>query len=101
MKYLTLPLLLLATSSNLSHADTLAQIKHTGLIKVGTTGDYPPLTVFNKKNQQYSGFAITMAHNLAKNLGVKVKFIHTRWPSLSQDLAANKFDIAMGGHHNY
>ena len=43
------------------------------------------------------GYDVDMAHDLGKTLGVKVTFIITSWPTLSTDLKADKFDIAMGG----
>jgi cyclohexadienyl dehydratase len=38
-----------------------------------------------------------MARSLGKHLRREAEFVKTTWPTLSQDLAANKFDIAMGG----
>ena len=43
------------------------------------------------------GLDVDMAASLAKSLGVKLELVQFHWPSLMQDLAANKFDIAMGG----
>ncbi|VTN11058.1 Cyclohexadienyl dehydratase precursor [Raoultella terrigena] len=38
-----------------------------------------------------------MAKDLGEKLGLKVTFVQTSWPTLSGDLQADKFDIAMGG----
>jgi len=67
------------------------------VLKVGTTGDYPPITYYNQATNQYSGFAIKMAESLAKYLNMKVEFIKTTWPTMASDLENKKFDIAMGG----
>lgn len=68
-----------------------------GEIRVGTTGDNKPFTYLIPKTKQYEGYDIDVAKMLAKDLGVKVKFVKTTWPNLMSDLQANKFDIAMGG----
>jgi cyclohexadienyl dehydratase len=66
-------------------------------LRIGTTGDYPPLTYYNHKTGEFFGTDIAKALALGKNLGRKVVFIKTTWPELSADLMADKFDIAMGG----
>tara|TARA_R110002094_G_scaffold135584_1_gene127445 strand:- start:179 stop:772 length:594 start_codon:yes stop_codon:yes gene_type:complete len=38
-----------------------------------------------------------MAKDLAKHLGVKLKFIETTWPTLMTDLMEGKFDVGMSG----
>lgn len=83
--------------ASLGYANSLAQIKQSGVLRVGTTGDYPPLTFYDPSIKQFSGSDIQAAYALAKFLGVKVQFIKTTWPDLAKDLLANKFDIAMGG----
>jgi cyclohexadienyl dehydratase len=66
-------------------------------LRVGTTGDYRPFTILDKGTGEYSGFDIEMARGLAKALGVSIAFAPTTWSSLATDLAADDFDIAMGG----
>ncbi len=67
------------------------------VLRVGTTGDYRPFTALDKTTGAYSGFDVDMARALGDALGVKVTFVPTSWPSLSRDLQAGAFDIAMGG----
>ncbi len=38
-----------------------------------------------------------MAESLARGLGVKLELVPTAWGALLSDLAADKFDLAMGG----
>ncbi|WP_044640947.1 transporter substrate-binding domain-containing protein [Risungbinella massiliensis] len=66
-------------------------------IRIGTTGDYKPFTYWNSETKQFEGYDIDAAKMLAKNLGVEVEFVRTSWPTLMQDLQADKFDIAVGG----
>lgn len=64
---------------------------------VCTAGDYPPLTYQSPKTKQYTGFAISVAKQLATKLGRSVRFVNTPWPNLSHNLQTGKCDIAMGG----
>ncbi|MDE1464039.1 transporter substrate-binding domain-containing protein [Spartinivicinus poritis] len=68
----------------------------SNVLRVGTTGDYAPISFFDEQGK-LQGFAIDMAKALGKHLNKDIKFVRTSWPTLSQDLKANKFDIAMGG----
>ena len=77
-------------------AANLATVRSTGVLRVGTTGDYKPFS-FREPNGSYQGADITMARSLAAALGVRIVFVPTEWGELSSDFAANKFDIAVGG----
>lgn len=79
------------------YASRLDKIIEQGYIRVGTPGDYKPFTYLNPETKQYEGYDIEAAKSLAKELGVEVKFVATTWPTLMEDLLADKFDIAMGG----
>ena len=68
-----------------------------GYIRVGTPGDYKPFTYLNPKTGEFEGYDIDAMKELAKSLGVEVRFVQTSWPTLMSDLLADKFDIAAGG----
>jgi cyclohexadienyl dehydratase len=87
--------LLLAASAP-ACASALSEILQRGVLRVGTTGDYPPFTKRDAAGA-YAGFDIDLAESLGKALGVRVEFAPTSWPTLAQDFAAGKFDVAMGG----
>lgn len=74
----------------------LDAIRATGTLRVGTTGDYKPFT-FRKPDGGYAGADIALAGALAQRLRLRLVFVPTRWATLSADLAADRFDIAMGG----
>ena len=78
-------------------ADTLQSILSRGSIRIGTTGDYKPLTWYDDKTKQYAGTDIKLAKKIANVLNVKAVFVKTTWPKLASDLTNNKFDIAIGG----
>ena len=68
-----------------------------GVLRVGTTGDYPPFSYRDPASGQYRGSDIDQAGRLATALGRRVAFVPTTWKSLLADQAAGRFDIAMGG----
>ena len=80
-----------------AEASQLDDILARGVLRVGTTGDYPPFTILDKASGGYSGFDIDLALSLGAALGVKVVFAPTRWPDLARDFEAGDFDLAMGG----
>lgn len=75
----------------------LDQIIARGYILVGSTGDYKPMSYLNKTANTYEGFDVAMAEDLAKSLGVQVRWVATSWPTLMQDTLDGKFDIAICG----
>ncbi|EPC02229.1 hypothetical protein L861_16095 [Litchfieldella anticariensis FP35 = DSM 16096] len=86
--------LLLATSLSASARD-LDAILDSGILRVGTTGDYKPFTYLDEG--AYEGFDIDMAEHVAEEMGLDVEFVETSWPTLMDDLKADKYDIGMGG----
>lgn len=74
----------------------LDQILDTGVLRVGTTGDYAPFS-FAADGDEPVGADIDLARDLARALGVEAAFVPTSWPTLLDDLAAGRYDIAMSG----
>lgn len=75
----------------------LEDIAARGTIRIGTTGDYRPMSYLNKETGEYEGFDAALAQAIADSLHVKVEFVPTTWPTLSADTEAGKFDIAICG----
>jgi cyclohexadienyl dehydratase len=84
----------LPASAEESRLQSIIQKKE---FRVGTSGDYQPFSYLNPKTNQYEGMDIEMAHKLGEALKAKVVFVRFKWPELTADLLADKFDIAMGG----
>jgi len=78
-----------------SGSSRLDEIITRGTLRVGLSGDYKPFSIVAGTTME--GLDVDMAASLAKSLGVKLELVQFHWPELMQDLAANKFDIAMGG----
>ena len=76
----------------------VAEIVERGILLIGTTGDYRPLS-FCEEDGTYWGFGIEIAQEIASRLGVKTEFVKTSWPTLTADVLAEPqtFDFAIGG----
>jgi cyclohexadienyl dehydratase len=77
-------------------AGVLDEIRTSDVLRVGMTGDYKPYT-YRAPDGTWSGLDVDVAHALAGALGVRATFVQTSWPTMTADLLAGKFDIAMGG----
>lgn len=75
---------------------TLSRIRDSGVMRVGTTGDYTPFSLLGPEGA-YRGADIDMAEDLAGRLGVRIDFVPCVWVTLLDDFLADRFDIAMGG----
>ncbi|MCX8656512.1 transporter substrate-binding domain-containing protein [Gilliamella sp. B2840] len=82
--------------SGLAQARTYDEIINSGFLKIGVPADYAPLAFYNSQ-EKLVGFDVDMAKELAKRLNVTPVFYLTSWPTLSQDLANDNYDVAMGG----
>jgi cyclohexadienyl dehydratase len=78
-------------------ADALQAVRMRGVLRVGTTGDYCPMSYLNPETRAYEGFDAALAEDLAASLGVKIEYIPTAWPTLMRDTLAGKFDLALCG----
>lgn len=75
---------------------TLDRIAARGEVRVGLTGDYKPFS-WEAPQGHFEGLDVDLAEALAADLDARLVIVRTSWPTLMDDLAAGKFDIAMGG----
>jgi len=71
----------------------LLEILNDGVLKVGTTGDWNPMTMKDPATNTYTGYDIDVMTNLAKDLGVKVEFVPTDWKTLVSGVTSGKYHI--------
>ena len=79
--------------------DKLQQIKDAGVLVVGMSADYAPYE-FHKKvdgKDKIVGFDITMAEEIAKDIGVKIEYKDMDFDGLLGALDAGKVDIVLSG----
>jgi polar amino acid transport system substrate-binding protein len=78
--------------AKISQLDTILK---RGTIKVGFDTFKP--WAMKDKDGNYIGFEIEVAKKLAKDMGVKIEFIPTKWSGIIPALLTGKFDIIIGG----
>jgi len=79
----------------LTRESTLENILRRGVLKVGMDTFLP--WAMKDKNGNYIGFEIDVASRLARDMGVKVEFVPTRWDGIIPALLTSKFDVIIGG----
>ena len=78
-------------------AGHLEDIAARGTIRIGTTGDYIPMSYLNPATGRYEGIDAELSQLIADSLGVRLEYVPTSWPTLAADTQAGKFDIALCG----
>ena len=78
-------------------AGHLEEIAARGTIRIGTTGDYIPMSYLNPDTGEYEGIDAELSKIIAASLGVAIEYVPTTWPTLAADMQADKFDIALCG----
>ena len=87
--------ILIILISNIAQADSrLSTIQENGELRVGTTGDWDPMSMKDPATNKYKGFDIDVMNELAKDMGVKVKFVPTDWKTIVSGITANRYDIS-------
>ncbi len=83
-------------AQNTMAGEITERIQKTGILKVGTTGHYPPFTVKDKKGH-FMGFDIDLAKILADQLGAKLEIKQMPLEQLFTALEKGTIDIALAG----
>ena len=87
-------LLILLITTSAQAASKLDSIKKSGELRVGTTGDWDPMSMKDPATNKYKGFDIDVMKELAKDLGVKVKFVPAEWKTIVAGITADRYDIS-------
>ena len=96
MKYLATAAVVamsLVAGATAQAASALQEIVSTGVLKVGTTGDWNPMTMKNPATNTYTGYDIDVMTALAKDLGVKVEFVPADWKTLVNGVTSGKYHM--------
>ena len=94
MKKILLVVLLALLPFSLNAESKLDQILSSGELKVGTTGDWDPMTMKDPATNKYKGFDIDVMQELAKDMGVKITFVPTEWKTIVSGITAGRYDIS-------
>jgi len=74
----------------------LAQILETGALRVGMSGEQPPLNM-TAKTGEIVGLEVALARALASAMGVRMEIVRTPFPKLLDALEAGEIDLIMSG----
>ncbi|WP_413285897.1 transporter substrate-binding domain-containing protein [Vibrio sp. MA40-2] len=83
----------LSISNAMAETSRLQSILSSGVLRVGTTGDWNPMTVKDPTTNSYKGFDIDVTTELAKDLGVEVEYVAADWKTLVNGITADKYDM--------
>lgn len=88
-------LLAAETRQELVSQSTLEQIIGKNRMRVGFSTFVP--WAMKDKQGGYTGYEIEVARQLAKDMGVEIDFVPTKWSGIIPALLTGKFDIIIGG----
>ena len=71
----------------------LNDILSSGTLKVGTTGDWNPMSVKDPATNTYKGYDIDIMTELAKDLGVELEMVATDWKTLVNGVVAGNYHM--------
>jgi len=75
----------------------LASIQSSGRLRVGTTGDFNPMSFRDPASREYRGHQIDAAQQLARDMNVRAEFVAADWRTLINGLQADQYDIVFTG----
>ncbi|MEG2173261.1 MAG: transporter substrate-binding domain-containing protein [Desulfovibrionaceae bacterium] len=83
-----------ATKAETGHS-VMAQAVERGVLRVGMSSFVP--WAMQDKTGAYIGFEVDVATRLAKDFGLKLELVPTRWSGIIPALLTGKFDMIVGG----
>jgi cyclohexadienyl dehydratase len=84
---------LLTMATFQAQAGNLQDILSGGVLKVGTTGDWNPMTMKDPETNSYTGFDIDVMTELAADMGVELEFVPTEWKTLVAGVTSGKYHM--------
>jgi polar amino acid transport system substrate-binding protein len=88
-------LLLAFTGTGMAGKSALEEIMDSNTITVSTDANYAPQSFLNDKGE-LEGFDVSVAKEVAKRLGVKVKFITPDWDLITAGKWGKRWDLSIG-----
>ncbi|KRL99104.1 transporter substrate-binding domain-containing protein [Liquorilactobacillus satsumensis] len=82
-----------SSTKKASNNDFQSELNQKGTLTIGLEGTYSPYSY--RKDGKLTGFEVELGKALAKKMGVKAKFVPTKWDSLIAGLGSNKYDVVL------
>ena len=94
-KILVFSVITIFSLNNIALAESaLNKILSSGVLKAGTTGDFPPFSKRDTATNEYEGFDIDVLKELAKDMDVEIEFVPTDWKTLVNGIVAGAYYIS-------
>ena len=93
IKVIAAALLLCSINVQAAGESALQDILSNGKLKVGTTGDWNPMTMKDPATNSYKGYDIDVMTELAKDLGVELEFVPADWKTLVSGVTSRKYHM--------
>jgi cyclohexadienyl dehydratase len=94
VKYFVIALLTMSGANSMAQDQSALQdILSSGVLKVGTTGDWNPMTMKDPATNSYTGYDIDVMTELAKDLGVELEFMPADWKTLVSGVTSGKYHM--------
>jgi cyclohexadienyl dehydratase len=93
LRTLTAAIALITITAPVQAANVLQDVLSGGVLKVGTTGDWNPMTMKDPATNSYKGYDIDVMTELAKDLGVKLELVPTDWKTLVSGVTSGKYHM--------
>jgi cyclohexadienyl dehydratase len=84
---------LIAGETMAQEQSRLERILETGTLRVGTTGDFNPMSFKDTATGDYVGYDIDAVRKLAEDMQVEIEFVPTDWKTLVAGVIADKYDM--------
>ncbi|MDS1030468.1 transporter substrate-binding domain-containing protein [Bacillota bacterium LX-D] len=84
-------------NDNAAEKTALQLVQEKGELVAGLDDTFAPMGYHDEKTNDLVGFDIDMGAELAKRLGVKMKWQPTDWKGVTGSLNAKKFDVIISG----
>ncbi len=88
--------LMMPLQAGAQNKSRLTQILERGTLRVGTTGDFNPMSIKDTASNTLTGFDIEAMTELAKDMGVKIEFVPAEWATLVNGIVSDRYDIFSG-----
>ncbi len=82
-----------SASPVLAADSALKDILDSGVLKVGTTGDWNPMTVKDPATNSYKGYDIDVMTELATDMGVELEMVATDWKTLVNGVVGGNYHM--------
>ncbi len=87
--------LLICTGTSMAGKSALEEVLAAKTIVVSTDANYAPQSYLNDKGE-LEGFDVSVAKEVAKRMGIKVKFITPDWDLITAGKWGKRWDISIG-----